>query len=855
MAKFSYIKNNVQAGQLSPKLKGRTDIQEYPNGCELIKNMFPMPEGGASKRSGTLHQADILADLEGLNSKTGYTSGGFRLIPFVRNDVSYTIAIGDMDLYEIAKNYDQAVDSSKAYLPIAIYKNGTIESSSGGFIEGDASLSNWIAPSLGLLKGTTIDKDGWSFHQQEDYLTLTHSSCLIQPIVFRYTESYVAVVGGSLNIITTPSIIPSFYLGFCSNYTALNNSYRSEGLGVPFQLPNLNTSNTINLNTGLTTTATAVGFKFNVGMSRGHLKVVDGSGVEGLYKINPSGFQFSLTTANYNSGTDRVVITGHKVQTNDPVVFTPKNGLTGSAVPSGIVEGVTYYAINVTANDFQLSATSGGSSVPLTDVGSGNTYMIILESSTANLTAEVAISVSGTFSDYALPAWDGYNQGWPSVCGGYQQRNILAGTLAQKGSLWFSRVSALVHFMQRRLNQDVASATDVSLINFFGDLADTDPFTRDLSEDVDSSISWMQSKRNLHVGTLFAEYIIGGSDGIFGPTSVFASKQTDYGSKREQASGYGNASLFISRNGKSLRDFRYSENNGSNVSRNLSVLSDQILYSGFTSGNYHPTTFKSLAWNNTRSILFLLNSLGSLITITLEDSSNTTAWAEQDISGAVAIHGVCVIPNVESTYDDVYLNVERVIDGTTVQYLEKLERTFEHPVLNNTSTVDEDKAVFLDSALVQDLGASGTAVTGLDHLEGETVRVVGDGEDKGTYTVASGAITLTSSARYLIIGLDYESDLITMPIEAGSVTGSSQSYLKRVDQLHLKLFRSVGGKYGFGENLYDIEYPDHSEDTFTGHIKLDYDSTNDYEYAVRVKHTSPFPFNLLSMNMRGNTEE
>jgi hypothetical protein len=232
-----------------------------------------------------------------------------------------------------------------------------------------------------------------------------------------------------------------------------------------------------------------------------------------------------------------------------------------------------------------------------------------------------------------------------------------------------------------------------------------------------------------------------------------------------------------------------------------------------------------------------------------------TAWAEQDISGADKVHGVCVIPNSNADYDDVYLAVERTIDGSTVQYLEKIERTFEHPVLNNTSTFVEDKPIFLDCAKYVDLGASGTAVSGLDHLEGETVRVVGDGANLGTYTVASGAITLTTSARYLIIGLDYESEIKTMPIEAGAVTGSSQSYLKRIDQVHVKLFRSLGGKFGFGENLYDIEYPDHSEDTFSGHIRLDYDSTNDYEYAVSFKHTDPFPFNLLSINMRGNTEE
>jgi len=52
MGKVSIAQTNFTAGELSPRLRGRTDIAKYPNGAKTILNAIPTVQGGARKRGG-----------------------------------------------------------------------------------------------------------------------------------------------------------------------------------------------------------------------------------------------------------------------------------------------------------------------------------------------------------------------------------------------------------------------------------------------------------------------------------------------------------------------------------------------------------------------------------------------------------------------------------------------------------------------------------------------------------------------------------------------------------------------------------------------------------------------------------
>lgn len=77
----------------------------------------------------------------------------------------------------------------------------------------------------------------------------------------------------------------------------------------------------------------------------------------------------AFSSANVNAGTDRITITGHGLNNQDPVFVAVD---LGSTIPPGLSAGVKYYANVIDPNIITLSLTPGGDVVDITDTGSGS---------------------------------------------------------------------------------------------------------------------------------------------------------------------------------------------------------------------------------------------------------------------------------------------------------------------------------------------------------------------------------------------------------------------------------------------------------------------------------------------------
>jgi hypothetical protein len=99
------------------------------------------------------------------------------------------------------------------------------------------------------------------------------------------------------------------------------------------------------------------------------------------------------------------------------------------------------------------------------------------------------------------------------------------------------------------------------------------------------------------------------------------------------------------------------------------------------------------------------------------------------------------------------------------------------------------------SALVND---GITVVTGLNHLEGESVQILVGDAVFANQTVTGGSITVTlpskASFKSIEIGLGYTSKIKTMRVEAGSQAGSAQGRKKRYNEVMVRLLKTVGIK-------------------------------------------------------------
>jgi len=87
-----------------------------------------------------------------------------------------------------------------------------------------------------------------------------------------------------------------------------------------------------------------------------------------------------------------------------------------------------------------------------------------------------------------------------------------------------------------------------------------------------------------------------------------------------------------------------------------------------------------------------------------------------------------------------------------------------------------------------------TAVSGLDHLEGKVVWALADGAVQGPFTVSGGAITLTTAATNIIVGLKYQSQLQTLEIDVGNPT--VQGKRKQIAATTARLNLAAGLKAG-----------------------------------------------------------
>lgn len=155
-------------------------------------------------------------------------------------------------------------------------------------------------------------------------------------------------------------------------------------------------------------------------------------------------------------------------------------------------------------------------------------------------------------------------------------------------------------------------------------------------------------------------------------------------------------------------------------------------------------------------------------------------------------------------------------------------------------------------------------VVGLDHLEDEDVKVLADGlELEGTFTVASGAITLPEDGySTLIVGLPYEHEVDIMPVDAGTGIGSAQGSIKRIDRLMARFRDTAACSYGTNDDdqvdivfrEYDTPITDPIE-LVTDDKILDFHGDYDRLARVKLKGSAPLPCNITCISMRGVTSD
>lgn len=144
---------------------------------------------------------------------------------------------------------------------------------------------------------------------------------------------------------------------------------------------------------------------------------------------------------------------------------------------------------------------------------------------------------------------------------------------------------------------------------------------------------------------------------------------------------------------------------------------------------------------------------------------------------------------------------------------------------------------------------------GLEHLEGQTVGVCADGNQRDSRIVNDGKITFEHPVMYCSAGLTVKAWMRTTPFSGGSLLGSSVGAVGGQKSMWLYLYYSLGGRYGAeSAKTYPIPYSglasafDKPKSLVTGLIKCPIANAKDiYNRSIYIEHSEPVAFNILSI--------
>lgn len=126
---------------------------------------------------------------------------------------------------------------------------------------------------------------------------------------------------------------------------------------------------------------------------------------------------------------------------------------------------------------------------------------------------------------------------------------------------------------------------------------------------------------------------------------------------------------------------------------------------------------------------------------------------------------------------------------------------------NSTTVTCEILSAFDSTSAIAAGGwyLTATNISGLDHLEGETVYVVADGAvaAEGDAVVTNGAITLENQASKVTVGYFQEGIVETLNLDVGGVSGSAQAKVRNLIKIAIRFLNSLGCK--FGSSLYTLQ--------------------------------------------------
>lgn len=729
-------------GELSPELRSRVDLEFFRAGLAECKNFITLKRGGIRRRGGTKYIASVKTHADGA-----------RLVPFQFSTVqAYILEFGDryFRVYTSAGRVG-TVEVTTPYSRAEVEELHFVQSADVLFV---------VHPDYAPRKIERASNTSWSISTLEiesgPFLPVNTTSTTLTPSDY-----------GSLTPKMTSNTAPS---GTAASDTSSSNAYLVFDKRSATDHETAQTSGWISYTPATPKIANRYSIRISTLVNQ-HLNAPTSWSIEGYDGSSWVTLDAKESETGWSDGEIRYYSFFNETA-YEAYRFSYR------AVNGGAQLRIAELDFNSVGETLTLTAsnTTGindGNGFQTTDVGRliqlrfgdarPREYRITARSSATVVTVENENSHSipelratqnwslGSFSD---------ESGWPGAIGFFKERLCFANTAAQPTTVWMSQSGDFSNFA---ISTPLVSSDAVSL---------------DILSDQVNAVKWLAEDAELVVGTSASVRRIGkaNSGDPFGPDNVQQSRATTFGSNAVQPVNIGSTVLYWGRFGTDLRELVYNFDVNGYVSQSLSELSNHLLADGITWASYQQYPV-SVIWQTT--------SLGALRGFTYEREQQVYGFHQHDLSGEIE----SVASIATDTYDEVWLAVKRTINGSTVRYIEVLQKPFDGDA--------QEDAWHVDSGLRYE-GSAANTVSGLSHLEGETVAIHADGAYYGTATVTSGEVSLLDgeTAEKILVGLPFTSraKLLRPPVNAQD--GASMGRKMRVDKVFIDVLETGSLKAG-----------------------------------------------------------
>jgi hypothetical protein len=373
----------------------------------------------------------------------------------------------------------------------------------------------------------------------------------------------------------------------------------------------------------------------------------------------------------------------------------------------------------------------------------------IFDSSSSLFTAPHSIPGSmSVLTEIAFSA----TRGWPKIVSFFQNRIFFARTQSLPGGLFGSNYNG---FTTTSFNFDDSEALATNAVS-------TVIYSRR-----SVMIEHMVAYKSLLIFTtsgLYSSPLL--EDFPLTPTNVsYINLQTADSSSKVDPQILDNQVIFFDKGGRKVKDVNLMARTGTFATNNISVLCPHLIDQPNSAGVYENSTVKDGTW-----LLLTMNGEaldGTLAIYQSVPEQQITAWSESSTDGKFRY--------VVADEETVYFIVEREINGTTALYIEQLSWD-----------------VRTDCAITKENVLPFTTVTGLSHLEGKSVRIKGDDYVMESQIVTGGEITLEYPVNKVEVGLNYNPEVIPMPLNVPTQMGNDIYIPKTVKKIYVDYYLSKG---------------------------------------------------------------